>query len=416
MSYSNVRKIGSNRYSMRVTVTSADALEKMKGLAKAEPGKKNEDIRDEAINTLFKDEYVKAVSVEGLDPVDAPEVEVLEEEGGQNEIVFDVKVYVRPQVTVSYKGLPVRIVKHTVTDEEVEEAILEGLHRHVKEIEITDRPAQEGDIVTFDYKGFCDGEQFEGGSAENQQLMLGSGMFIPGFEDQMIGKKIDEPFTVAVTFPENYPAQHLAGKPATFECLIHAIKLQEIPELDDAFVKEYAGCDDVETYRRRARNHVQQMADLKSEEDALNDLLEQIIEILEVDIPDPMIENETNQVIAEFSGYLESQGAKLEKYLENTKQTAEQFREQVRPDAVRRVKMSLAVGKIALEEKVVISEEEFKMALGPTAAAYGVPVEELIEKSDKERLMQIKSSLLIKKTMYAVLGYAKREEVSEQQG
>ncbi len=412
MSYSNVRKIGTNRMGMRITVSSDDALEKMKGLAKAEPGKKNEDIRDEAINTLFKDEYVRAVSAEGLDPVSAPEVEVLDE-GKKNEIVFDVKVYVRPQVSVSYKGLTATIKKHAVTDEEVERAILEGLARHMKETEITDRPAQDGDVVTFDYKGFCGGEQFEGGTAENQQLVLGSGMFIPGFEDQMIGKKIGEPFTVEVTFPENYPAPNLAGKPATFECLIHAIKVQEIPELNEAFVKEYAGCDDVETYRRRARNHVQQMADLKAEEDALNDLLEQVIEKLDAEIPEVMIENETDQVITEFAGYLEAQGATLEKYLENTNQTPEQFREQVRPDALHRVKMSLAVGKIALEEKVVVTDEEFRMAMGPTAAAYGVTVDELLEKSNKDRLMQIKSSLLIKKTMYAVLGYADRKEITE---
>ena len=183
--------------------------------------------------------------------------------------------------------------------------------------------------------------------------------------------------------------------------------------MNDEFVKEYAGCDDVDTYRKRARNHVQQMADLKAEEDTLNDLLEQVIGKMEADIPEPMIENEIDQMISEFAGYLEAQGAKLDKYLENTSQTPEQFRLQVRPDALHRVKMSLAVGKIALEEKVVVTDEEFRMAMGPTAAAYGVSLDELLEKSDKDRLMQIKSSLLIKKTMYAVLGYAKREEISD---
>lgn len=408
MSYSDIKKIGSNQVSMKITISADDTLERMKKIAAENTEMPNEDISSEALNMLFKEEYSHACAQEKIDPVDMPQVQ-LSGTPGETDVVFDVTVYVRPEISVEYKGLTVKIPKREVTDEEVEKAIEDGLRRHTKEIEITDRAVQNGDIVTFDYKGTCEGEQFEGGTAENQQLLIGSGMFIPGFEEQMLGKNIGDTFTVSVTFPENYPAQNLSGKPAEFECTIHAIFIQEIPEFNLEFVKEHAGCDDLETYRARAREHVQVSIDMQAQEQALSVLLNQIIDNLEADIPSVMIDNEAQQIIAEFSGYLASQGYEFEKYLENNNQTIESFMKEVRPDAERRVKMSLAVGKIALAEKVIITDDEFKIALEPTAQAYGVTVDEIIQKSDKNRLMQIKSSLLIKKTMQAVLSYANKE-------
>ena len=411
--YSEIKKIETNKVSFKITIALDDQLTRSKAIASNNKEMKNEEIIDEALNTLFKEEYARACAAEKIDPVAMPEILSITGTALEEAVVFDLTVTVRPEVTVNYKGLTAKIIKKPVTDEEVQMAIEDGLRNHTKEIDIKDRPVQNGDIVTFDYKGFCDGEQFEGGTAEDQQLLIGSGMFIPGFEDQMVGKEIGENFTVSVTFPEQYPAPNLAGKPATFECVVHAITVQEIPELTDEFVKEVAGCDNVEIYMERARQHVQRMADMQAEENAVASLLDQIIDNLEGEIPEVMYDNEAEQIIAEFAGYLAAQGYEFDTYLKNNNQTIEDFRKEVRPDAIKRVKMSLAVGKVALAEKVLVTDEEFRMNLEPTARAYGVTVDELLEKSDKNRLMQIKSSLLIKKTMYAVFGYAEKVIVEE---
>lgn len=411
--YSDIKKIETNKVSMKITISLDEQLERTKALASENKEKKNEEIIDEALNSLFKEEYSKACAAERIDPVAIPEIMDISGQPLEENVTFEVHVIVRPEVTVEYKGLTAKIIKKPVTDEEVQMAIEDGLRKHTKEIDVKDRAVENGDIVTFDYKGFCEGEQFEGGTAEDQQLLIGSGMFIPGFEEQMVGKEIGENFTVSVTFPEQYPAPNLAGKPATFECVVHAITVQEIPELTDEFVKEVAGCENVEVYMERARQHVQRMADMQAEENAVASLLDQIIDNLEGEIPEVMYDNEAEQIIAEFAGYLAAQGYELDTYLKNNNQTIEQFREEVRPDAIKRVKMSLAVGKVALAEKVIVTDEEFRMNLEPTARAYGVTVDEILEKSDKGRLMQIKSSLLIKKTMYAVFGYAEKVVVEE---
>ena len=249
--------------------------------------------------------------------------------------------------------------------------------RNARMVEVTDRAAQMGDTVTFDFEGFCDGEAFEGGKAEKYALELGSGQFIPGFEEQIAGKNIGEEFDVNVTFPSDYGAENLAGKDATFKCKLHEIKFRELPAIDDEFAKDVSEFDTLEALKEDLKAKALERKQKVSEEEMENDLVQQIVDSIEGEIPEAMYENRLNQSVEEFAYRLQSQGLNLETYLKYTNSTIDEFKKSFRPQAESQVKFRLALEKIVELEKIEATEEDINAQIEKMAKDYGMEVEQI---------------------------------------
>ena len=306
---------------------------------------------EDAINAILPTAYPDAVKEAGLDVVSNPDIDIkaIDETG----IVITAKVFVKPEITVSeYKGIAATRTAVEITDEAVDEEIERVRARNAREIEITDRAAAIDDEVVFDFDGYVDGKQFEGGKAEKYSLKLGSGQFIPGFEDQMVGKNIGENFDVVVTFPADYHAAELANKEATFKCLIHEIKVSELPELDDEFVKDVSEFDTVDEYKADVKAKLQ--ADAEKAEDAKVDeqLMNVVCENIVGEIPEVMYENEAENCVRDYENRLRYQGMSLDMFMKYTGQTIETLKTQFRPQAEKQVKGRLALEYIAKVENL----------------------------------------------------------------
>lgn len=313
---------------------------------------------EDAVNDLYRKSVVKSVDELELDVVNIPNIEVvtLTKEDG---VVFKATICVKPEIEITgYLGLEVPEHVHTVTDEDVESELQRLRERGARLIDVTDRPAISGDSVTFDFAGYADGERFEGGSAEKFQLEIGSGQFIPGFEPQLVGKSVGEDFDVNVTFPEDYQAEPLRGKDATFKCHLHEIRGKELADLDDEFAKDVSDFDTLDELRTDLKGKLEEHAKAHSEEhfaEALVDLL--IAKIGDgVEIPDAMVEDRVEDLLHEWELRNRQQGLTIKKYLEYTGQTEEQFRELFKEPAVKQVKLRLALEKIAEIENIEITD------------------------------------------------------------
>ena len=353
---------------------------------------------EDAVNDMIPALYPDALKESGLDPVSQPEFDMvdLNDEG----LTLSAKFYIKPEVKIDgYKELSVKKVVNEVTDEAVDNEIKTVRERNARSIEITDRPAKTGDTVTLDYSGSVDGELFEGGTAENQPLELGSGHFIPGFEDQVAGHSIDEEFDVNVTFPEDYGAKELAGKAAVFKCKIHAINEKEIPELDDEFVADVSEFNTVDEYNADVRAKLEKREADRADNEAKDAIIDKLVEAIDVDIPEVMFENEVNSELQSFDTRLRSQGLNLDMYEKYTGLTLDKMKEQYRPNAERQVKLRLALEKIAEQEAVEVSDEEIETEYADIAKAYNMEAEEV-----KARILadDIKADLKVKKAMELV--------------
>ena len=247
--------------------------------------------------------------------------------------------------------------------------------RNSRIITVEDRAAENGDMVTIDFDGYVDGKQFDGGKAENYELTLGAGQFIPGFEDQVIGHNVGDEFDIDVTFPEDYHAEELKGKPAVFKIKLHEIKMKELPVVDDEFVKDVSEFDTVDDYRKDIEKHLTEQREKAADNDVENQLVEAVIEKVQAEIPDEMVENEVDEIINSFAYRLQSQGLKLETYLKYTGQTTDDLRVQYKPQAERQVKVRLGLEKIAELENLKPTEEETEAEYQKLADAYGMPLE-----------------------------------------
>ena len=337
-----------------------------------------EALYQDALDILLPVEYPKAVEEAGIEPVDRPEIDVEKIEKGES-LIFTAKVTVKPEVKLGdYKGLGIEKDDTTVTDEDVQNE-LKALQERQAELVVKEEGAvEEGNTVVLDFEGFVDGEAFEGGKAENYSLEVGSGSFIPGFEDQLVGLEAGAEKDVEVTFPEEYHAEDLAGKPAVFKVKIHEIKAKELPELDDEFAKDID--EEVETLAELTEKTKKRLEEAK-ENEADAKLREELVlkasENAEIDVPQAMVDTELDRMLKEFEQRLQMQGMNLELYTQFSGQDEAALKEQMKEDAEKRVKSNLTLEAIAKAENLEVSDEEADAELTKMAEAYNMPVENI---------------------------------------
>ncbi len=331
---------------------------------------------EDAINDILPAAYEAALAESGLDVVSQPDIDIKTID--ENGVVITAAVYVKPEVKLGdYKGITATREDVKVTDEAVDAEIAKALEGQARETEVTDRACEMGDEVVFDFDGYVDGVAFDGGKSENYELKLGSGAFIPGFEEQIVGKAIGENFDVNVTFPADYHAENLAGKEAVFKCLVHAIKVRELPELDDEFVKDVSEFDTVAEYRADVTAKLQAEADKAEDAKVDAQLMDKLVDAMEADIPEAMFANETDAMMRDYETRLRYQGLDMEMFMKYTGQTVEDMKKQFRPQAEKQVKTRLALEAIAAAENFEATEEEIEAEYAKIAEAYNVKLEEV---------------------------------------
>ena len=331
---------------------------------------------EDAINEILPEAYASALEESGLDVVSHPEIDIKTID--DNGVVVTAAVYVKPEVKLGeYKGMEAARADVTVSDEAVDAEIKKALEGQARETEVTDRAAEMGDEVVFDFDGYVDGVAFAGGKSENYELKLGSGAFIPGFEEQIAGKNIGENFDVNVTFPADYHAEELAGKEAVFKCLIHAIKVRELPELDDEFVKDVSEFDTVDEYRADVKAKLQAEADKAEDANVDAQLMDKLVGMMEAEIPEVMFTNEVENMMRDYETRLRYQGLDMEMFMKYTGQTADDLKAQFRPQAEKQVKTRLALEAVAKAEAFEATAEEIDAEYTKIAEAYNVKVEDV---------------------------------------
>ncbi|EZP76363.1 trigger factor [Parageobacillus genomosp. 1] len=339
-----------------------------------------EALYQDALDILLPEAYAKAVEEAGIEPVDIPEIDIEQMEKGKN-LIFKAKVTVKPEVKLGqYKGLEVEKMDTTVTDEDVEKELKRLQENYAELVVKEDGKIENGDTAVIDFEGFVDGEPFEGGKAENYSLEIGSGTFIPGFEDQLIGMQAGEEKEIEVTFPEEYHAKELAGKPATFKVKVHEIKEKRLPALDDEFAKDVD--DEVETLEQlkdKIRTRLEEAKKNEAEAALRDALVEKAAENAEIDIPEVMVKNETDRMLREFDQRLQMQGLNLDLYYQFSGQDEAALREQMKEDAEKRVRVALTLEAIAKAENIEVTEEEVNEELEKMAKVYNLEVEKLKE-------------------------------------
>ena len=354
---------------------------------------------DEAANNMIPDAYAKAYDESELDSVSQPKIEVVQMEKGKP-FIFTAEVATKPEVTLGdYKGLKVDKVSTRVTQKEVDEEIEKERERNARTIEVTDRAVQDKDEVTLDFEGFVDGVAFEGGKGEDYPLTIGSGSFIPGFEEQLIGAEIDKEVEVNVTFPKEYHSEELAGKDATFKCTVHTIKAKELPELDDEFASEVSECETMDAYRAEVKKNIKERKERTGKEKKENQAVDQAIENAQMDIPEAMIEFQVRQMADDFARRIQQQGLTVEQYFQFTGMTAEKMMEEMRPQAEKSIKTRLVLEAIVKAENIEVSDERVEEELTKMAEAYQMEVEKLKEFMGENEKKQIKEDLAVQEAI-----------------
>lgn len=353
---------------------------------------------EDAINNLFSLNYPLAIDELEIDAIDYPKTEFSQVKKGEG---FDITVTVTcyPEFEVKdYKGVEIEKISSEVTDEDVDKEIESMATRNSRMVEV-DRPAQDGDMVLIDYAGFVGDEQFEGGTAERQPLKLGSGTFIPGFEEQLIGASKDDEVEVKVTFPEEYHSEDLAGKDAVFKCKVHEIKEQEMPEIDDEFAKDVSEYDTLEELKAAKREELEKAAEVRAENQMKNNVIEKVFEANDIEVPDVMVQSEIDSMMNEFDQQLRGQGMDLNSYLKYMGQEQASFRESLKEDAFKKTKTRMIVSKIADQEDFEVTNEEVTEQLEQMAQQYGLEIEKLTEMIGAENVGVIRGDIKIRKAV-----------------
>ena len=353
---------------------------------------------EDAIDELFREHYGKALGELELEVIDSPAAEFSKIAKGEG-FTATITVACFPIVEVKdYKGVEIDKIEQEVKDEDVENEI-KALQKRNARVILVERPAQEGDTVLLDYSGFVGEEQFEGGTAERQELKLGSGMFIPGFEEQLVGATPGEKRDVVVTFPEEYHAEDLAGKEAVFHCLVHEIKEEQLPELDDEFAKDVSEYDTLEELKKANRERLEAYAKAGSQSQMKDAALGKVVEANEVDVPGTMVEDEMDRMCQELDQQLRYQGMSLQQYLQFTGKDMAAFRDELRPDAERQVKTRIVLMGIVDAEKIEVSEDEVEEELKVMAAQYNMTADKVKELIGAENLSFLKKDIQVKKAI-----------------
>ncbi len=362
---------------------------------------------DDAIDSVLPEAYDEAVKELGLEPVDMPKVDV-KEIGKDKDLVISASVTVKPEVKLGeYKGLKLKDIVHTVSDKDVDEELSKRQERASRQVSVDDRAVKKNDTANIDFEGFVDGVAFAGGKGENFDLVIGSGQFIPGFEDQIIGKKIGDEFDVTVTFPEDYHAEELKGKEAVFKTKVNSISVKELPELDDEFAKDVSEFDTLADLKEDIKKKLTEAALTHTKQEKENACVDKIVEEMEVDVPDCMVESGIESTIRENNARMAQQGISFEQYLGFMGTTIEQFKEQLKPNALLQVKGTLALEQIAKEENLEVSEDDVTEQLKKLAESYNMELDKVKSFMRDEDIEAIKSDLKISKALDFIVENAK---------
>ena len=364
---------------------------------------------EDAANEIIPEAYEKVYDECEEEIVSAPKIEVTQIEEGKP-FIFTAEVALKPEVKLGkYKGIKVDKVAVEVTEEEVNEAIETERKNSARTVSVDDRPIKDGDTTVIDFEGFVDGVAFEGGKGENYPLTIGSHSFIDTFEEQLIGKSINDEVEVNVTFPEDYHAEELKGKPALFKVTIKEIKENQLPDLDDEFAEEVSAYDTFAEYKESVKKNLEE----KKEADAKNAKEEAVVEAIiadaEMDIPEAMIATQQRQMVDEFAQRLAMQGLSMEQYAQFTGMTAAAMMEQVKPQAEKRIQSRLVLEAIVEAEKIEVSDAEYEEELAKMAEAYKMEVEQIKEIMDDERAVEMKKDMAIQKAVEFVVANAKEK-------
>lgn len=365
---------------------------------------------EDAINSLYPAALEEAVKEAGVEFVE-DKIDFDLVSAGKDGLCFKVTITTKPEVSIeNYKGVAIEKKPVKVTDEDVDAEIKKVQDRNSRMVTVEDREAQNGDITVIDYEGFVDGTAFEGGKAENATLNLGSNTFIPGFEDQIVGHKTGEEFDINVKFPEDYHATELAGKDAVFKIKLHEIKIKELPEVDDDFVKDVSDFDTVDAYKADIRTKLTEAAENRSKNEVENALIDKLVELVQAEIPEAMFENRINEDIRDFAYRLQSQGLNLDTYMKYTGLNNEGLRGQFRAQAERQVKVRLALEKIAQLENIQPTDEDLDAEYEKIAQNYGMEADKVKSFIPKEDLAK---DVAVEKAMEIVRSNAAITEAAE---
>ncbi len=362
---------------------------------------------EDAANELIPDAYAKAVDECEEEIVSAPKVDVTQLEKGKD-FIFTAEVALKPEVTLgTYKGVKVEEADLTVTEEEVNAQIEKERENSARTITVEDRPVKAGDIATIDFEGFVDGVAFEGGKGSDYALTIGSGTFIPGFEEALIGAEIGKETDVNVTFPEDYQAEDLAGKPAVFKCTVKGIKEKELPELDDEFASEVSTFETLEEYKADVKKTLEVKKADAAKAAKETAVVDAVIEEAKMDIPDAMVDTEQRQMIEEFAQRIQMQGLTMEQYMQFTGMTPEILMEQTKPQALKRIQSRLVLEAVAKAEGLSASEEEFEAEVKDMAEKYQMEADKVKELLGENGKKQVNEDLAIRKAVEFLVANAK---------
>ncbi len=363
---------------------------------------------EDAANIIIPDAYSKAYDECEEEIVSSPKIDVVQMEADKP-FIFTAEVALNPSVKLGkYKGVEIDRLDTEVTEADIEEQIERERNSQARIVSVEGRAIQEGDTAVIDFEGFVDGEAFEGGKGENYSLEIGSHSFIAGFEEQLIGKNTGEECEVDVTFPEDYHAENLAGKPAVFKCKIHEVKEKQLPELDEEFADD-AGFDSVEEYKEDVKKKLAEKKEKESKEKKEDAVIDAIIEDAEMDIPEPMIETQQRQLIDEFAQQLSMQGLSLEQYFMFTGMTRDMMMEQTKPRAEKKIKARLVLEAVADAEQLEVTEEEYENELKEMAESYKMEVDKLKDILAEADEKMIRKDIRIKKAIDFVVSNAKEK-------
>ncbi len=365
---------------------------------------------EDAANMLITQEYPKAVDESGADVVSRPEIDVTQIEKGKP-FIFTAEVAVRPEVTLGeYKGVSVTKIDSTVTEEELDAEIEKERKSNARTITVEDRAIIEGDTAVIDFEGFMDGVAFEGGKGENHSLVIGSHAFIEGFEEQLIGKNAGDELDVNVTFPEEYHAKELAGRPAVFKVKINEVKMEEMPELDDEFAQDVSEFDTLDEYKEDVKKTLAERKKTEGKRVQENEAVDNIVKASQMEIPDVMIDTQAQSMLDDFANRISQQGLSMEQYMQFSGTNVEQMLEQMKPEALKRIQSTLVLEEIAKEEGIEVSDEDIDAEVEKMASMYGMEASQLKEYMGESEKDSMKMDLAIQKALALVMEHVEEKD------
>ena len=360
---------------------------------------------EDAFNEVAGEVYGKALEENKIEAVSKPEIDITQIESGKD-LIFTAVVQTKPEVNLGkYKGIEIKKVEYNVSDEDINHELSHIAEHNARLVTVEDRPVEKGDTTIIDFEGFVDGVAFEGGKAENYELEIGSGRFIPGFEDQIIGMKIDEEKYIKVTFPEDYPSKNLEGKEATFKIKLHEIKKKELPEINDEFAKDAREFDTLADWKKSIKEKLEKDNTSKAKFEMEDAAIEEVCKNTEIDIPSGMIETALDNIEQDMEGRMQYQGMNLEQYLKIIGKTKQEFRDEYREQAEKQVKINLVLEAIMKDAKIEVTEEEIGAKIKEMAEMYGQNEETV--KGNAQLRNYVESNLKTEKTIHYIVDNAK---------